>query len=243
MAIHEEHEEHENHERWLVSYADFITLLFAFFVVMYAVSQVDQQRAIQVEQAVKWALHIEGDGGSGVEVLERGVLTSSPGPEGMPNETARAAMKSKLKRRERKMANAKASGRPSVLVFSEGQRLVVRVNALGLFDQGGSAILPSAIPVLDVALRELAEVGGTVRVEGHTDNVGSRGAYDQNWALSAARAASVVAYAQATRSVSADRLELAAFGASRPIADNTTITGLALTRRLELAAERKTGKD
>src|ERR1041385_5942627 len=64
-----EHEEHENHERWLVSYADFITLLFAFFVVMYAISQVDQKRAINVENAVKWALHIQGNGGGGDRLL------------------------------------------------------------------------------------------------------------------------------------------------------------------------------
>ena len=62
---HEVHEEHENHERWLVSYADFITLLFAFFVVLYAISTVDQNKVRQVESAVRWALHVKGSGAGG----------------------------------------------------------------------------------------------------------------------------------------------------------------------------------
>ena len=64
MAIkRRHHEEHENHERWLVSYADFITLLFAFFVVMYSISRVDNKRMAQVAQSIKFALHFKGTGG------------------------------------------------------------------------------------------------------------------------------------------------------------------------------------
>src|ERR671928_584476 len=65
MAKKHKHEEHENHERWLVSYADFITLLFAFFVVMYSVSRVDNKRMVQVVQAIKFAMHFKGSGGVG----------------------------------------------------------------------------------------------------------------------------------------------------------------------------------
>src|SRR6476660_4075407 len=61
---HKKHEEHENHERWLVSYADFITLLFAFFVVMYTVSEVDAKKAKKVEKSVQFAFHFEGTGGN-----------------------------------------------------------------------------------------------------------------------------------------------------------------------------------
>ena len=63
MGKRQHHEEHENHERWLVSYADFITLLFAFFVVMYAVSAVDQKRVVEIERAVRFAMHFQGTGG------------------------------------------------------------------------------------------------------------------------------------------------------------------------------------
>jgi len=246
VAKHEEHEEHENHERWLVSYADFITLLFAFFVVMYAVSQVDQQRAIQVEQAVKWALLIEGDGGSGDHVLASGQLPGARALEVVPSATGRTTsqdsiVEARRKRVEKRVgAAARGAGRPTVLVLVEGQRLVVRLSALGLFDAGGSAILPSAIPTLDAALLELAAIGGVIRAEGHTDNAGARGAYDENWALSAARAASVVAYAQATRVAPASRLTLSGFGSSRPVADNGTPEGRAQNRRIELVVEQVT---
>jgi chemotaxis protein MotB len=63
VAKRESPEEHENHERWLVSYADFITLLFAFFVVMYSVSRVDNKRMIDVVKSIKFAMHYKGQGG------------------------------------------------------------------------------------------------------------------------------------------------------------------------------------
>ena len=65
MAKRKHEEEHENHERWLVSYADFITLLFAFFVVMYAVSRVDNKKLTQAVEGIRWALHTAGNGGTG----------------------------------------------------------------------------------------------------------------------------------------------------------------------------------
>src|SRR5687767_13885165 len=65
MAKKQHHEEHENHERWLVSYADFMTLLFDFFVVMYATSRVDNKRMAQVAQSIKFAMHFKGTGGVG----------------------------------------------------------------------------------------------------------------------------------------------------------------------------------
>ena len=123
MAKHEEHEEHENHERWLVSYADFITLLFAFFVVMYAISQTDQQRAIQVEQAVKFALHIKGEGGSDTALSlggRSGQLVAPPATARSPD----TAKEAKRRRVQKKIAAATPAGRPAVLVLVEGQRLI-----------------------------------------------------------------------------------------------------------------------
>src|SRR5215213_6719567 len=77
MAKKPHHEEHENHERWLVSYADFITLLFAFFVVMYSVSRVDNKRLTQVVHSIKFALHFKGSGG-----LEQMPMFEGPPSEG-----------------------------------------------------------------------------------------------------------------------------------------------------------------
>ncbi len=85
MARKKHEEEHENHERWLVSYADFITLLFAFFVVMYSVSRVDNKRMAQAAESIKWALHYGGTGGVGQLPIfdgtpsEGGSVMSAPG--------------------------------------------------------------------------------------------------------------------------------------------------------------------
>lgn len=237
MAKHEEHEEHENHERWLVSYADFITLLFAFFVVMYAISQTDQQRAIQVEQAVKFALHIKGEGGSDTALSlggRSGQLVAPPATARSPD----TAKEARRRRVQKKIAAATPAGRPAVLVLVEGQRLIVRMSAISLFDTGQSTLLPSAMPVLDAALQELVLLGDKVRVEGHTDADGSRtGPYDRNWALSATRAAAVVAYAEAIRVAPAARLALEAYGSTRPVADNGTADGRAQNRRIELVID------
>ena len=74
---HKKHheEEHENHERWLVSYADFITLLFAFFVVMYSVSKVDNKKLSQAAEGIRWALHMSGTGGTGAMPIFDGAPT------------------------------------------------------------------------------------------------------------------------------------------------------------------------
>ena len=74
------HEEHENHERWLVSYADFMTLLFAFFVVMYAVSRVDNKRLVQVQESIRWAMHFSGTGGTGALPIFDGPPSEGGGP-------------------------------------------------------------------------------------------------------------------------------------------------------------------
>src|ERR1700747_1090475 len=77
MAKKQHHEEHENHERWLVSYADFITLLFAFFVVMYSISRVDNKRMATVVNSIKFALHFQGTGG-----IDKMPLFEGPPTEG-----------------------------------------------------------------------------------------------------------------------------------------------------------------
>src|SRR6266480_4925499 len=104
----EVHEEHENHERWLVSWADFMTLLFAFFVVMYAVSRVDNKRVIQAEQSVRWAMHMGGEGGvTKLQIFdgppsEGGViLNMSGGQMGTAPEQAIEQLRQRVERRLR----------------------------------------------------------------------------------------------------------------------------------------------
>lgn len=233
MAKHVEHEEHENHERWLVSYADFITLLFAFFVVMYAISNVDKNRAIQVEQAVKWALHTSGKGGGGTSVVA-GPLSSQPdlANGGVVIERMR------LRLEERMRATGVGVARPSLLVIAEGKKLTVRLSTMELFDQGEALPRPAMLPTLDAVLRELAAVGGVLSIEAHADSAGrGRGGVDPNWELSARRAAAVAAYADATRALPAARIRAIGYGATRPIAPEDTAEGRQKNRRLDLVID------
>lgn len=241
MAKHVEHEEHENHERWLVSYADFITLLFAFFVVMYAISSVDQNRAIQVEQAVKWALHMVGKGGGGTSVVS-GPLTLSPDVtnSGVVIERLR------LRIEERLRATGVGVARPSLMVLSEGNKLTVRLSTMEIYDEGEAIPRPSTLPTLDAVLSELARYSGTLSVEAHADQAGrTKNGIDPNWELSARRAAAVAAYADATRALPPERIRAVGYGATRPIATQATDEGRRKNRRLDLVLDldAPTGKE
>jgi chemotaxis protein MotB len=242
MAKHEEHEEHENHERWLVSYADFITLLFAFFVVMYAISSVDQKRAIRVENAVRWALHVAGQGGGGDLVLVRdGAMQGARAFDIVPMQKApnnQKAVENVQSRMQRKMtANAAGDARPSVLVMLEGNKLITRVAMSGLFDSGKATLRPSALSTIDAIFSALADLKRPIRVEGHTDDEGSKMLLDPNWGLSAARAAAVVAYVDATRLIPANQLTLVGYGAQKPVARNDSKEGREANRRIDIVVE------
>ena len=120
------HEEHENHERWLVSYADFMTLLFAFFVVMYAVSRVDNKRMVQAQESIRWAMHFSGTGGTGALPIFDGPPSEGGGPamrSGSVNaEPEKKAIEMLKKRIEKRV-------RP--LVMGLQQRPVVATSVLG----------------------------------------------------------------------------------------------------------------
>jgi chemotaxis protein MotB len=249
MAKKKHHEEHENHERWLVSYADFITLLFAFFVVMYSVSRVDNKRLAQVSQAIKFALHFSGTGG----------LDQMPLFEGPPSEGGCAAnvgggqkkdnnvteMKREAEKMRRKMQRRLDSflmNRPdaakSVVIVTEGKKLVIRLSASRFFDAAQAAIRPQMIPVLDVIAAELAATQRPVRVEGHTDDIatGSK-RFRDNWELSTSRASAVVAYMARGHHIDGKLLTAAGHGSTRPLVRNDTTAGREANRRIEMVVE------
>ncbi|HEY4223435.1 MAG TPA: flagellar motor protein MotB [Myxococcota bacterium] len=244
MAKHDDHEEeHENHERWLVSYADFITLLFAFFVVMYAISSVDQKRVVAVERSVRWALHIAGEGGSGdnpvfndpnshgsMEVSVAPPAASADANKGLQNK--RGAISKQL---QRKLAQ-RDSGKVLVLVLDG--KLVVRVAATHLFGEGGVVLEPAGLATLDAVATELAALDKPVSVEGHSDGTpSSRTGFDENWLVSARRAAAVVAYLDGAHVIPSAHLSMSAYGDKKPIAENDTPAGRAQNRRIEFVVD------
>jgi chemotaxis protein MotB len=248
MAKKKPHEEHENHERWLVSYADFITLLFAFFVVLYSTSRVDNKRLQQVQQSIKFALHFKGSGGVGELPLfegppsEGGCITNAGA--GIKTASLSQARKEaeQIKKKLRKRLEEALLNRPelknAVTIEQEGKRVIVRLSASRFFDANLAAIRPEMIPVLDVIAGELAALRRPVRIEGHTDDTPSTSRrFRDNWDLSSSRAAAVVTYMERAHQVPGERLLAAGHGSTRPIASNETAAGRESNRRVEMVIE------
>jgi chemotaxis protein MotB len=246
LAKKQHHEEHENHERWLVSYADFITLLFAFFVVLYSVSRVDNKRMAQVVHAIKFAMHFKGTGGVGELPIfdgppSEGGCVANVGVERKPTpekSQAAEALRRRLEKKLREFLANRAEQKPTVVFKLEGRKLLIKLSANKFFDPAQAAIRPEVIPVLDAIALELAPLHRPITVEGHTDDssVGSS-RFRDNWELSSSRAAAVASYMQHAHRIDGKLLSAAGFAATRPVGSNTTAAGREANRRVELGIE------
>ena len=248
MARKKHEEEHENHERWLVSYADFMTLLFAFFVVLYSVSRVDNKRMSQVIHAIKFAMHFKGTGG--VDKLpmfegppsEGGCVANvgdAPRPKSRSEEMhAVESIRRRIEKKLRDILQTRPEATKAVVFEIEGRNLVIRLSAARFFDPSQAAIRPQMIPVLDAIAAELASLHRPIRVDGHTDDspVGSS-RFRDNWELSTSRAAAVASYIQHAYQVQGKMLSAAGYGSTRPLYGNDTAGGREANRRIELAVE------
>jgi chemotaxis protein MotB len=243
MAKKQHHEEHENHERWLVSYADFITLLFAFFVVLYATSRVDQKKLVQVTQSIKFAMHFKGSGGIEYRNLFEGPPTEGGRCKAILNgvdqkartkkEEQAQALRKRIERRLRQFLQTRPE--QHVVLDVEHDRVAVRLSASHFFDKNQAAIRPEMIPVLDVIATEMVAVGMPIRVEGHTDESRVQSSrFRDNWDLSASRAASVASYVQAAHNMDGKLLSAAGYGSTRPISNTGTAAGREANRRVEM---------
>ncbi len=244
MARKKHEEEHENHERWLVSYADFMTLLFAFFVVMYAVSRVDNKRLVQAANAIRWALHFEGTGGVTTMPLfegppSEGGCSANVGSGAMATQKKKQAQVDLLKNRlEKRLHNFLADQKTTVSIDTEGGRLSIRLGASRFFDPAASALRPEALPILDAIAVELKALDRPIRAEGHTDGAAlSSPRFRNNWELSSARAATVVGYLEQAHHFRASSLAAVGHGSTVPVASDDTPEGREANRRIELVVE------
>jgi chemotaxis protein MotB len=248
MKKHEE--EHENHERWLVSYADFMTLLFAFFVVMYAVSRVDNKRMEQVTNSIRWAMHTKGTGGvNKVPIFsgppsEGGQIAAMAGGGLSPAQQAAVEnVRRKIENRIRPFAMQQA-GPTAVTLSMEGSKVTVRLAAAEFFDPGQAALRPQILPVLDAIAEEIVPLQRPLRVEGHTDDMPVLGTrFHDNWDLSAARAATVVSYLERAHQAHPTLLSAIGLAATRPLSSEPTPEGREMNRRVEMVVELETKKE
>ncbi len=230
-----------NHERWLVSYADFITLLFAFFTTMYAISTVDSRKLGEVVDSMQ-AAFANGDvptparrgGGPG-----GGGANRAPGPEAAsfrPQIVPPASMQAVLARLESRLSEglARQVAEGGVEIRTDPRGLIVSLREAGAFATGSAELSLTARAVLALVGASLAEVANGVRVEGHTDDVPIHTArYRSNWELSTTRATNVVAFLM-ERGVSPARMSAAGYGEFHPRAANDSDLSRALNRRVDI---------
>ena len=226
-----EHEEggggHDSSERWLVSYADFITLLFALFVLLYALSM---QSSDQVNRA--WVAMATGvgvrphRGGSRPELGE-----TARGGDSL-SETTRKLLTATRGKLERAIANFANSG---VTTKIDSRGLIISLAAARFFASGEADIAPEQLPVLAAVARQIDHQPNYFEIDGFTDPVPIHdGRFRDNWELSTARAATVLRYLIANTAIAPEQFVLAGYGPYRAIADNATEAGRAINRRVEI---------
>lgn len=239
--------------RWLVSYADFVTLLLALFIVLFAIEAIKKASLQEVVSSVRQALHMSP---SGVMPLKRQQAVSTPYEDMAPSPDIEAT--GVPGKKEADVVDVIAVSRQIVeelqqAMFPLIQEGLVEVRRHDLwveielkdrilFPSGAAELLPEAREPLEEVRKVVARFPYPVRVEGHTDNLPMRrrGPFPSNWELSAARAASVVRLFQ-EEGVDPKRMAVVGYGEQHPIADNTTPQGRAQNRRVVIAI--KAGPD
>ena len=234
-----------NHERWLVSYADFITLLFAFFVVLYAFAKADERKQAQVSQAIDNAFRSLGvlSNAKAETPPEQNAFTATGLPSSPPATIAGESVLTpgKVKedldhiRKKLQQSLAKQIAEHTVTINMGRDGLVISLREAGFFDSGSAVPHPEA----SATLRRIAEALGMmpydVRVEGHTDNLPiHNGQFDSNWELSSARATHIARLLLSLHSIPPDRLSAAGYAEFHPLAGNDTAEGRATNRRVDL---------
>ena len=245
--------EHANHERWLVSYADFITLLFAFFVVMFATSQTDKAKAQQVADSVKKAL----EGGSLAKVVAT-VLGGAPGEKEQGNMErhgpggAKKAVKQEkpdgqivellpsLKVLSRELEQEIKSGKIQISMGVRG--LTISFQQAALFPSGEDEIAQDAYPSLARIAAAMKRIPNPARLEGHTDSVPIHNSrFRSNWELSAARSIALLQLLSDRFEVPREKLSIAGYAETAPVETNETEEGRARNRRVDIVILNETG--
>lgn len=240
MARKRRLEEHENHERWLVSYADFITLLFAFFVVMYAVSSVNEGKYKVLSDSLTNAFsNTTGKAGGQPIAVIQGAPPVPPKPVIKPDklpEQKKVEQRQKMKNMAGDIMEALqplvAQGKVRLLETSRG--VTIEINDSILFPVGQAKLQPASISAMRAIAQVLAASDFPITIEGHTDNVPiATPQFPSNWELSAMRATTVLRLFN-DGGVGAERLTAIGYGETRPLETNTSPEGKARNRRVSI---------
>ena len=246
----EEPEEHENHERWLITYADMITLLMAFFIMLFAMSQIDLAKFAAFKQGLAGHLGVKPDpvldGGTGITDKGTGIA------DGRDDSTAaNLALQEKQQhesaaRKEREtLTKAQQVITQALTPLGLAQDVHYRLEERGLivtiisdrvlFDLGSAGLRPEGQAILDGIAGALAQLPNDVAVEGHTDDLPiSGGPFATNWELSTARATTVLRNLVDVHHLPPHRLSAAGYADQRPLLPNDSPEHRAANRRVDI---------
>lgn len=259
MGIKKKCPEFENHERWLVSYADMVTLLFAVFVVLYAIQVAGQKQEKKVAGSMQESFNspLEDipvdrrvgpmEAGYGIFDHFKGESVHPPLIQKYPTEKAKIRIiddemlhtKTKIEERfygEQKFRENDPGNARIVNIHRTTKGFKLELTARHFYAAGSTEVIKGARKELDVVIELLKELGRPVTVEGHTDSTKASGPYD-NWALSTLRATNVIRYMISKHGFPATRLSAAGYADMQPIAHNGTESGRVLNRRIEFHVE------
>jgi chemotaxis protein MotB len=211
-----------NRERWLLSWADFITLLLAVFVVLFAASQPDKSKARRVSYAVKEALE-KGSAKGRASAPARQIPSVVAVPELMPSMTLLV------------QALAVEIGTGEVEVHLETRGLVISLRQAAFFPSGGDAIAAAGFNSLEKISRTLRDLPNPVRLEGHTDSapIHTR-RFRSNWELSTARSIAMLELFEGRYGIPGSRFAVSGFAETEPVDSNDSAEGRAHNRRVDI---------
>lgn len=210
-----------SHERWLVSYADFITLLFAFFTTMYAISTVDAQKMSKMVVSMQTAFATSGlpaDDSRLPRPGEASAVVQAPSADALLARELAATL-----------------GGDLVAVTMDERGVVISIKEAGSFATGSADLSPVARDVLGRLAERVRPLSNTLRIEGHTDDVPIRsGRYASNWELSTARATAVVQFFVQEGRLAPERLSAAGYGEFHGAVPNDSEANRARNRRVDV---------
>lgn len=240
--------EHENHERWMVSYADFVTLMFALFVAMYAIALKDHSSGKRVAESVREAVATGGltstvrvflsrdpsaQSGASAGTARKDLQTAKgdPPPPAMPK--VDPSLLDPYKRLTAQLQREVMAG--AIRIRLDGRGMVITLEEKAFFPSGDDQIYPQAYPMVERVAKVIAPLPNAVRLEGHTDSVPIHTArFRDNWELSTARSIALLQLFENKFRLDTSRFAVAGYGQNLPIAPNDTEEGRARNRRVEV---------
>lgn len=215
--------DHENTERWLLTYADLITLLLAFFIVMYSMSRMDNRNFSEVLQALNGVLR------GGEKAIEKEFLDNSPGHGLLKLGNLR------MIERQLQARFGQLNQLSEIHTEMTERGLVIHIMESALFEESSAKLEPRALGILDIVSTELEPLPNHIRIEGHTDDrqINTRN-FPSNWELSSVRATEVVRYLIDSHAIDPGRISALGYGEYRPIRPNSSVENRAANRRVDI---------